>query len=188
VAGRLGSGLLNMPKDELDRFERDLKMLRIEFEKYFNGALDVPPTDMRTKLEQRLRLLRATVRGSADQFRLSTLEARFNSYNELFNRRLRDFEEGRGTAARRVNERQQTFDVKQGIVFGAKVEEGAVVALYSSLYGSAEESRRVDFKGFRDYLDKQAAMIRKKTGCAQVQFRLADQDGKLKLKAKPIRD
>ena len=39
---------------------------------------------------------------------------------------------------------------------------------------------------FRGYLAQQIESIRLKTGCDAVQFRIATEDGKLKLKAKPV--
>ena len=43
-----------------------------------------------------------------------------------------------------------------------------------------------DLGSFRAYLGKQVDAIRQKTGCSDVQFRLALEDGKLKLKARPL--
>ena len=40
---------------------------------------------------------------------------------------------------------------------------------------------------FRAYIDRQAEAIRKKTGCAEIQFRIAVEEGKMKLKARPLR-
>ena len=45
----------------------------------------------------------------------------------------------------------------------------------------------MDLGRFRAYLDRQAEVIRKKTGCAEIQFRIAVEEGKMKLKAKPLR-
>ena len=50
---------------------------------------------------------------------------------------------------------------------------------------SPNAARRPTFDSFQSYLKKQASQIRKKTGCEQVRFRIASEDGQLKLKAKP---
>ena len=39
---------------------------------------------------------------------------------------------------------------------------------------------------FQTYLRRQTEAIRQKTGCDEVQFRVAEEDGKLKLKARPV--
>jgi hypothetical protein len=171
---------------ELDGVEQAIRQLRIEYEKYFNGALDLPPGEMQTELSQQIRGLRSRVKASVDRFRLQTLEAQFNTYLELFNRRLRDHEEGRSRGRRPVAA-APAYDPTQGVVYGLKPEEGAVAALYKSLYDGSSQGKKVDLESFRGYLDRQASMIRQKTGCADVQFRLTREDGKLKLKAKPLR-
>lgn len=170
----------------INQLEEQLKKLRIEFERYFNGALDLPPVDLQQGIERRLRDLRGNVKGSADLFRLQALEARFNSYNEMFNRRLRDAEEGR--SPRRRHGAAPQYDPMSGIVVGDRIDSSAAAALYQSLYASASSSKHVDVDRFRGYLERQATMIRQKTGCSQVKFRLAEEGGKLKLKAKPLKD
>ncbi len=167
----------------LDLLEVKLKELRIEFEKYFNGANDLPPGDLQAEVERSIRLLRQSVKGSVDNFRLSSLEARFNSFNEMFNRRVRAVEEGR-TPGRRREPTRPRYDAFGGITVDDGIGDGAAAALYQGLYDS---SSKVDLDTFQGYLDRQAAAIRKKTGCAQVQFRLADEGGRVKLKAKAIR-
>ena len=78
-----------------------IEKYKIEFERFLAGATMIPPEEHRLRLVRELRELRtANLRTSADQFRLASMEARFNSYSELFNRRLRDREEGRGVRPR----------------------------------------------------------------------------------------
>ena len=45
---------------------------------------------------------------------------------------------------------------------------------------------KFDLDSFEKYLARQIAALREKTGCDQVQFRLAEEEGKLKLKARPV--
>ena len=82
---------------QLDQLADAIEKFKIDFERFLAGATLIPPEEQRMKLVRDLRELRgANLRASAEQFRLASLEARFNSYTELFNRRLRDREEGRG--------------------------------------------------------------------------------------------
>jgi hypothetical protein len=124
---------------------------------------------------------------AVDSFRLGDMEARFNSYNELFNRRVRDNEEGRHPAARPAPApASRRYDPEQGIVFGDRIDPRAAEALYQGLAASPGDSPRFDLDSFQTYLARQVNAIREKTGCAQVQFRLAAEDGKIKLKARPV--
>jgi hypothetical protein len=172
--------------ETLDQLGLDIRRLQIDFERFFNGGLPFPPDELRTRLQTQIRNLRTLNLSSVDSFRLGDLEARFNSYNELFNRRIREREEGRRHAVRPLAAAEKPrYDPAAGIVFGAKVDPAAVEALYQGLAGRGE-GPKFDLDSFQTYLARQAAALREKTGCTEVQFRLADEDGKLKLKARPM--
>jgi hypothetical protein len=181
------------PAEAIDRLAKDVQQLKVDFERFWSGALPFPPEDLRTRIQQQLRNLRNGVGLTAvDSFRLSDLEARFNSYGELHGRRLRAREDGHRRvaapppAAATPAASAARHDVERGILVGEAVEPAAVAALYSALAARPGESLRFDLASFETYLLRQAAAIRGKTGCAQVQFRLAPEDGKLKLKARPL--
>lgn len=171
-------------EETLERIDRNIQAMRIEFERFFAGGTKLPPEEIRGKLASDLRALRNTnIISAAENFRLSTLEARFNTYNELFNRRLREREEGHASAAREAA--KPRFDAGSGITLGATPLPEAVAALFAGMYRDAANVN-VDLDGFRQYITQQIAGIRQKTGCAEVQFRVALEDGKPRLKAKPI--
>ncbi len=173
---------------ELDRFEVGLRRLQIEYEKFFSGALAVPPEDLRLELADDLRRLRDGKQLSAvDRFRLNGLEARFNTYSELFQRRLRDREEGRSHRTQVIPPPVSAFDAREGVVVGAKLDPSAAEAIYVALAKSGAPPK-FDLATFSSYLERQAAAIREKTNCQRVRFRLEDEDGTLRLKAKPIKD
>ena len=175
---------------DIDQLETEIRRLRIEFERFFSGALHVPPDELRNRVQAQLRTLRNFNAGTAvDRFRLGTLEARFNSYNELFSRRLREREEGRLRAvpAPPPPSTAPLYDLAIGVAIGPRPEPAAVAALFAGVAaGGGEGGPRFDLAGFEAYLQRQVAAIRDKTGCDEVQFRLATEDGKLKLKARPV--
>ncbi len=173
----------------LDQIERDIQQLRIDFERFLSGALPFPPEDQRTRIQNLLKGLRnTTLRSAVEGFRLGVLEARFNSYNELFNRRVREREEGRRIARAATTPPPPRFDPLRGIVIDGKVDPHAAEALYSALSAGSGGGPNFDLATFQTYLERQTAALRGKTGCAAVQFRLAEEDGKLKLKARPVGD
>lgn len=173
--------------EELDQLDRAIQRLRIDFERFFNGALPVPPEDQRNQVQIRLKRLRNVNLSSAvDSFRLGNLEARFNTWNELFNRRLREREEGHRPPPRVAAAAERRFDPSSGVVFGEQIEPEAAEALYQGLASGPGSSPKFDLDSFQSYLAKQVAAIRQKTGCEQVHFRLAEEDGRLKLKARPV--
>lgn len=180
-------------EEELNRLDRSIQDFRVEIERFFNGAIPTPPEDLKTQIQRQVRQLRnANLQAAADHFRLGSLEARFNSLNELFNRRLRSQELGQGTgrrpaAAAGAGGAASRHDVRRGVVLDDSVEAAAVEALYTGLHQRPGDGPRFDLDSFRTYLKRQISTLRDKTGCREVQFRLSEEDGKLKLKAKPLR-
>jgi hypothetical protein len=71
-------------------------------------------------------------------------------------------------------------------VISDRLEPDAVAALYGALSRQKSGAPAMELDAFRGYLARQIESIRIKTGCEAVQFRLAAEEGKLKLKAKPV--
>jgi hypothetical protein len=169
----------------LDQLAERIEQWKIEFEKFLAGALQLPPDATKALIVHDLRELRSSpARSPADQFRFSALEARFNSYGELNNRRLREREEGR--TARHAPAAPRALDPVEGIVVTDRLEADAIGSLYDALSRTQSGAPAMALDQFRTYLSRQIEAIRLKTGCEAVQFRLASEDGKLKLKAKPV--
>lgn len=172
-------------------FEKSLELLRVEFEKFMNGAVKLPPEELQAELAAEMKRLRnLTLKTAADQFRLSGVEARYNSFSELLNRRLRRREEGRGerpaVVARPAEPRRPVPpDPESGIAVGERLDPAAAHALYQAL-ATQGATPQLDLAGFTGYLEQQLHSIRSKTGCSTVQFRVAREDGRLKLKARPL--
>jgi hypothetical protein len=171
----------------VDRVERSIDQFRVDAERYFNGGLNVPPEELRARIERELRDLRLQpLRSAADQFRLGGLEARFNSLGELFARRLREREEGRSTIAPRPPAPEPPrHDARLGIVVSDAGERETVEALWQGLAASGGGAR-FELETFRGYLAQQLDQIRARTGSAAVQFRVVEEEGRVKLKAKPL--
>ena len=175
--------------DSIDRLDRSIQQLKVDFERFFNGGLPIPPEDSRQAVRKQISTLRSRpMPALVDRFRLSTLEARFNTLDELFNRRLRDHEQGGGAVARRLAPpTPQQYDPYRGIVVGEAPPAEAIEALYRELYDDDTPSAETNFRKFQTYLLGQMAAIRERSGCDEVSFRIASEGGTVKLKAKPVR-
>lgn len=171
----------------LDQLEQAIESLRVEFERFFNGGLAVPPTELKDRVGKDLKRLRQRpIQNFADRFRLQQLETRYNTYAELQNRRLRNREEGRGPGSSMVVPTPPSrIDLAEGVVLDERLDSSGVEALFAGLVRQGDGSR-FDLDTFRSYLAQQLSAIGAKTGCREVRFRLALEDGKPKLKAKPI--
>ncbi|MEM6793819.1 MAG: hypothetical protein AAF725_07535 [Acidobacteriota bacterium] len=174
-------------EQKLLKLDQEIRQFHVDSRRFMAGDLDVPPEELMERIVATIRQIRTSkMRGVADNFRLNSLEARFNSHRELHNRRLRE-RERKGVG--RVLAGRDQLDPTQGIIFGENGDRQAVETLYKGLYlKSGTSNPKMDLERFRSYLHRQADVIRAKTGCTDIHFRIDTQDGgKAKIKAKPIR-
>ncbi len=167
---------------EIDRLAAAIRRFRIDNQRFFGGDLKLPPDELREKILADLRRLRSRSRnGAGANFRLGTLESKFQSHLDLFGRRIRERERSEMRTSAAVD--KTAPDPRKGVVLGPEADSPAVEALYQGLY---RRNPKMDLERFRSYIQRQAEVIRTKTGCREIQFRIAEQDGKMKLKARPI--
>ncbi len=81
---------------ELTLLEAELKRLETEYNMFFAGRLQRPPWETRSRVEAMVkRLDRAHIGNYAERFRFTTLQSRFMTFIDLWDRGLRAREEGR---------------------------------------------------------------------------------------------
>jgi hypothetical protein len=195
--------------EDLDRLEKSIRQLQIEWEKFFGGVEKKPPVDLRTRVENLLRKYAfSEMRNNTERFRYQTLTARYNTFNELWSKRLRAIEEGRPVgmhgraalvamatslpppevvASPQEPRPRRPAEVR---VSSPETDGSAVRALYDRfLQARVEvgEKGNVRFESFQKLIAQQAARILNEKGAVAVDFRLETKDGKVSLKAKPVR-
>jgi len=174
--------------DDLDRLDRHIRQLKIDSDRFFNGALPAPPEELRQNVFDDLRGMRnRPVLSYADRFLLNSLEARFNSLNELYHRRLRETEMGIEAPSRPAPAAPPRDRAAGGVLFGEgrQAFETAQI-LYEQLYGDEGRERKTDFASFFDFLREKAARIRRVTGRQLVRFRVDRGSGRPTLRAKAV--
>jgi len=97
VAGNETKGQLPQEKfaEQLDELDEGLVNLHVLYEKYFLGIDRRPPDQERKRVSQKARELRNTnVRNTALKFKINTLFAKLISFERMWDRTLREMEEG----------------------------------------------------------------------------------------------
>ena len=172
--------------DELDRLEGEIRSMKIEFDRFFNGARDIPPEEQRNRLARAFRRLQGRpLLSFAERFRCGALEARFNSLSDLYGRRLREHEAGLLETSSGTANGPDPYD---GVVFTGPASRAEAMAIYEELYGRDGRTAKTDFGSFLAFLERKADKIRRLTDCPAVQFRVVDRRGRLSLKAKPLKN
>lgn len=193
--------------EDLDLLERQLRQLQIEWDKFFGGAERKPPTDLRAKVEALIRAYAyAEIRNNGDRYRYQSLSTRYSTMNELWNKRLRAMEEGRPAAHGPKGlhlptapppppppERRAPATAAAAGEFRIsrpQEEPDAVRALFDRYLEARKqtgEGGAVRFENFEKIISQQASRILGEKGGQAVDFRLETKDGKVTLKARPVK-
>jgi len=193
-------------EDDLDQLEHMFRQLQIEWEKFFGGVEKKAPNELRARVEAIVKRYAYTeIRNNTERFRYQALASRFNTFNELWNKRMRAIEEGRplglhgraaataapvagrpaAAAPRAAPSAGGEFRVRS-----AEQDESAVRALYEKFLQArqqAGEKGTVKFDNFQKLITQQASRIMADKGAQAVDFRLETKEGKVSLKAKVVK-
>ena len=181
---------------DLQRLEVELKQLEAEYNMFFSGRLPKPPWETRSRVEALVKHYdRAFIQNYGDRFRFSTLQARYATFIDLWDRGMRAREEGRpgpfgqkrptvGPETKRPEDR-----ILHVAAFRDPVRE---IDKLTELYESLAEARRevgeeaVPFHKFAELIKSQVKKLRD-TGSPEVAFRVAVKDGKVNLTARALK-
>ncbi len=189
-------------EDDLDLLERSLRELQVEWEKFFGGVEKKPPVELRARVEGYIRRYAyADIRNNSERFRYHSLTARYNAFNELWNKRLRALEEGRplglhgarqpSVGAAPPSEAKPATRASGASAFRVERPEDAtaVRALFDEYMAArkqAGDKGGMNFESFQKVVKEQTKRILAEKKARAVDFRLEVKEGKVTLKAKPI--
>lgn len=181
---------------DLTRLEADLKQLEAEYNMFFAGRLPKPPWETRAKVETAVKKLdRTHIQNTGIRFRFLTLQARYSTFIDLWDRGQRAREEGRpGPFAQAPKPRAEKPDVKETrVIHVAAFQDPAhEMRKLEDLYESLATARReagaapVPFHKFADLVKSQVEKM-KASGSPEVAFRVAVKDGKVNFTARALK-
>jgi hypothetical protein len=181
---------------DLQRLESDLKQLEAEYNMFFSGRLPKPPWETRARVEAVVKQYdRAHIVNTGDRFRFLTLQSRFATFIDLWDRGLRAREEGRPgpfaqqRPAQPVEKKGPDDKILHVSSFRDPVRE---IDKLTELYESLAEARRQvgenapPFHKFAELVKTQVNKSRQ-DGTPEVAFRVAVKDGKVSFTARGLK-
>lgn len=197
---------MGVPED-LDLLEKSIRRLQIEWDKFFGGVEKKPPTELKGRVEALIRKhIDSEIRNNTERFRYQNLTARYSTFSELWNKRLRALEEGRpvglhgraaalAPAAPSSPASPPAAPSRGAEAAGVRIQDpesdaGALRGLFDRFLEARRqtgETGAVKFDNFQKLIAQQAQRILKEKGGRAVDFRLETKDGKVTLKAKAIK-
>lgn len=175
--------------EELTKLDDNIRRLKIEYEAFFNGGTPRPPHDTLFRVETAIKKYSdASKLNFGQRFRFNQLVQKYAIHSDLWRKRMREKEEGRGRFARRVELVEQSDDGIVRVVCSNPVEEKEKVdqllkAVLEAKRKAGESVENIDPAGFARFVAEKTRQIRESLGCDKVQFSVSVEDGKVKLKA-----
>jgi hypothetical protein len=183
-------------EQDLLRLEADLKQLEAEYNMFFAGRLPKPPWDTRARVEKVVKTMdRAYIQNTGDRFRFHTLQSRFQTFIDLWDRGLRAREEGRAgpfgqPPSKKEPDKKEADDrILHVAAFRDPVREvDKLEELYDSLTEARKEvgEQQIPFHKFAELVKTQVKKLRD-TGSPEVAFRVAVKDGKVNFTARALK-
>ena len=181
---------------DLKHLETELKRLEGEYNMFFAGRLLKPPWDTRSRVEALVKQCdRAFIQNYAQKFRFMTLQSRFTTFVDLWDRALRAREEGRPgpfSPPRKVKTPEADLP-NDRIVYVASFEDPmSEMDKLQELYDRLAEARRevgqdsVPFHKFADQVRTQVEKLRE-AGSREVAFRVSVRNGKVNFTARGLK-
>jgi hypothetical protein len=190
----------------VDSFEADMKILdegisalKIEYNRYFTGAAERPPYDLQASLETVIRRHAAPVQGrrTAEQFRYNSLVNQFRVLTELWNRNVRNIEEGRPSLLQKRESEApvRATDGEQEVYRGAveaddpTAENRTLNELYQSYMQATGDNgqQSLSYQSFQNQVHNRLERFQARTGARNVVLRIVLVDNRpvLKLRSAP---
>lgn len=187
----------------LDELEQAMFLLKISYEKYFNGIEKIEPVRERDGAKQLIReLMREPIRSTVQVYRFRQLRARHNILDLYLQRNLVMIERGthpkmqfraslKERQQREMDDRrkQQLANTRERVE-KQKKEDAAFRKIYDSYMTARKkcgQSTSMEYESVRSTLRNQVRSIKGRYKCNSVSFRVQIEDGKARLKAVPKR-
>ena len=178
----------------MSKLESSLKGLEAQYNMFFAGRLPKPPWEARAAVEAIIkRYDRGYIQNYGDRFRFESLQARFQTMVDLWDKGLRSREEGRpGPFAQKklddAPKKPQDRIMHVTSFSNPMHEQDKLHDLYESLAEARHELGMdpVPFHKFADLVKNQVNKLNE-DGDAEVAFRVAIKDGKVSLTARAMR-
>lgn len=177
----------------------ELKRLETEYNQFFSGRLPRPPWETRSRVESLIKKWdRESVEASAvDKFKFQTLQARYSTFADLWDRGLRAREEGRpgpfnwatpAPAKAKPGEPPVPHVVHVTAIADPMKDIDKVRELYESLMDARRDAggQTVPFHRFVGLVKEQVRTLQQK-GSPEVAFRVAVSEGKVSFTARGLK-
>ena len=177
--------------EELSKLEDNIRRLKIEFEAYFSGGQPRAPHDTVFRVETTIKKFgdNTSKLNFGQRFRLNQLVQKYAVYSDLWRRKLKDKEEGRGAfGAQRRPAEEKPADGSFRVVCANPEKEPEKVdqllkAMIDAKRQTGERVDNIDPYQFSKFITEKTRQLKESLASDKVQFSVSVEEGKVKFKA-----
>ena len=197
MAGPNGTQQLPQEKfaEELDELDEALTNLHVLYEKYFLGIDRRPPDQERKRVSTQTRALRTQmIRNTALKFRINTLFAKLISFERMWDRTLREIEEGiykRDVFKAKLHQKERVPGEKKTVAAPAapEISDDKMRRLYDTYLvarqRTGEPTDGISYESVASRIRAQVPQLMEKHKAKNIEFKVVIKGGKAVLKAVP---
>ncbi|TMB13359.1 MAG: hypothetical protein E6J66_03275 [Deltaproteobacteria bacterium] len=197
MAATIGTQQLPQEKyaDELNELDEGIQELHVLYEKYFLGIDRKPPEQERKRISQKAREMRtSTIRNTALKFKINTLFAKLISFERMWDRTLREIEEGTYKrdvfkAKLRAKDRDDTQPSRRSGPVAPTISDANLRRLYDTYLVArqrcGESTEGLSFDSLASRIRSQVPELMQKHKAKNIEFKVVIKGGKAILKAVP---
>ena len=180
---------------ELRVLEEALRRLNAEYDAFLYGSVSKPPVQTRKNVEEMIRRLGAESMAAAERYRFATLQGRFSSLTERWERLQEEKEAGRRPGLYGHFREAPAGPRAPNAPAPSSVQEERPPASGSSdkdlfeKYIGARKARGEDVSGYRlegflEGLERERRKAGERLGSSEIIFEVTERDGRVRLIAK----
>ncbi len=192
---------MRLERSEADRLLRDVELLerrlnelKQRYEQYFLGMEKLEPAKLRREVEQLIqRYSGVPIQNTGLKFRYDGLVARFNSFQNYWNRVLREIDEGhykRDLFKHKIHAQERSAFLQKSAAPTTSAKKPEVLSqvfdrLIQAKQQTGESTEALSRERLAATLKQQTALIKKRYNCKRVAFKVVIEEGRAKVKATP---
>jgi hypothetical protein len=172
-------------EEDMNRLRQKMKQLETEYEQWFSGALPVPPWESQKAVEKIIKFYsRSAPHGLAEQSVFQMHQAKYNSYSEMWNRRMRLKEEGKLLTGKEERAQRVSARAEKEPAPGRDKFRDVFESYLFAKEKTGQAPGKLSYDHFKRQLEARAKQLRVERGYEDVDFGVSIKDGKVSLVAR----
>jgi hypothetical protein len=174
--------------EELSKLDDYIRRLKIEYEVYFSGGSPRPPRDTVFRVDTLIKKYSdASVMNFGQRYKFNQLVQKYAVNNDLWRRKLKEKEEGRGQFAAQRQEAPAAGGPVRVVCADPEKEKDKVEQLLKAVVDArrqtGERVDNIDPASFAKFVREKTKQVKESLGCEKVAFSVSIEEGKVKFKA-----